>query len=49
MQGNYGKLPVVTQDFGTWRGEFMEKWVLGDANLEYKLRILNLLLNGNPI
>lgn len=40
------KLPVMTQVFGTQRGEFTEKRVLGSGNLEYKLKILNFILNG---
>lgn len=44
-----GKLRVMTQVFATWRGEFTEKRVLGNGNLEYKLRILNFILNGNPV
>lgn len=42
------KLPVMTQGFGTWRGEFTQKRVLGNGNLKYKLRILNFILNENP-
>lgn len=44
-----GKLPVMTQVFGIWRGEFTEKRVLGNGNLEYKLRILNFILNGDLV
>lgn len=44
-----GKLPVTTQVFGTWKGEFKEKRVLGNGILECKLRNLNFILNGNPV